>query len=174
MKTRSALALLAAAALTAGGARADEPFSPYGTAKADMRVMPAVDAVFDVNYGDPKDLRLLYGFIRSTVRQTRGKVVVVTHGPELRAFAKENYQRYQGSVDQLAELAKEEGVEFRMCGEAMRLAGFAAQDMHGYITIVPNGFAELAYWQSQGYRYLSPAPYSTLDVRYLEHPELKR
>lgn len=148
-------------------------FSPYGTATVDMHPMEKTDTVFDVNYEDPNKLNILYNFIKNTVKVTKGKVVVVTHGPELRAFAKENYEKYQGVVDKMAELSKE-GVEFKMCNNAMRAAGFEAADMHGFVTVVPAGFPELVYWQSKGYQYVNPLPLSVKDVRYLEHPELKK
>lgn len=146
-----------------------EAFAPYGTARVDMHTMPVTDVVFDVNYADPKQLNTLYNFIRNTRRETRGKVVVVTHGPELRAFAKENYEKYQGIVDRMAELSAE-GVEFRMCNNAMRAAGFQSDDMHGFITVVPAGFPELVYWQSKGYQYINPLPLPVKDVRYLDQP----
>jgi intracellular sulfur oxidation DsrE/DsrF family protein len=150
-----------------------EAFAPYGTAKVDMHAMPATDVVFDVNYADPQSLNILYGFIRNTQKITQGKVVVVTHGPELRAFAKENYSKYQGVVDKMAELAKD-GVEFKMCNNAMKAAGFSAEDMHGFITVVPAGFPELVYWQGKGYQYINPIPLSVRDVRYLDQPQLKK
>lgn len=148
-------------------------FAPYGTAKVDMHTMPATNTVFDVNYDDPQKLNTLYFFIKNTKAVTHGKVVVVTHGPELRAFAKENYEKYQGIVDKMAELAKD-GVEFKMCNNAMKAAGFKAEDMHGFITVVPAGFPEIAYWQGKGYKYINPLPLSTKEVRYIEHPELKK
>lgn len=147
--------------------------APYGTAKVDMHKMPVTDTVFDVNYSDPQQLNVLYNFIKNTRKETGGKVVVVTHGPELRAFAKENYEKYQGAIDKMAELA-EEGVEFKMCNNAMRAAGFQAQDMHGFITVVPAGFPELAYWQGKGYKYINPLPLPVKDVRYLDQPQLKK
>jgi hypothetical protein len=100
-------------------------------------------------------------------------MVVVTHGPELRVFAKENYARYQGIVDKMAELS-EAGVDFRMCNNAMRAAGFQADDMHGFITVVPAGFPEIAYLQSRGYAYINPIPLSVKDVRYLDQPQLQK
>lgn len=165
--TSLVLAFAAAPAFAAG------QFAPYGTAKVDMHAMPVTDVVFDVNYADPNQLNLLYGFVRATVRETKGKVVVVTHGPELRAFAKENYEKYQGVVDRMAELAKE-GIEFKMCNNALRAAGFVPEDMHGIVTVVPAGFSELAYWQSRGYRYSNPIPLDIRDVRYLDQPELRK
>lgn len=147
--------------------------APYGTAKVDMHKMPATNTVFDVNYDDPQKLNTLYFFVKNTKKVTRGKVVVVTHGPELRAFAKENYEKYQDIVDKMAELAKD-GVEFKMCNNAMKAAGFSAEDMHGFITVVPAGFPEIAYWESKGYRYINPQPLPVKAVRYLDHPELKK
>lgn len=150
---------------------ADE-LAPYGTAKTDMHAYPTLDAVFDVNYEDPQDLNILYAFVKNTSKALKGKMVAVTHGPELRVFAKENYEKYQGIVDKMAELA-EQGVEFRMCNNAMRAAGYEAGDMHGFITVVPAGFPEIALLQSQGYAYINPLPLSPRDVRYLERPDLR-
>ena len=150
-----------------------EEFAPYGTAKVDMHTMPVTDVVFDVNYEDPQKLNILYNFIKNTQKITQCKVVVVTHGPELRAFAKENYPKYQGIMDKMAELAKD-GVEFKMCNNAMKAAGFSAEDMHGFVTIVPAGFPEIAYYQGKGYKYINPLPLSVKDVRYLDQPQLKK
>lgn len=163
---RAWMAALACAVL-AGAAWADDGFAPYGRAQAERTATPVLDTVWDVNYADPQGLSALYSFLLHTRRETRGKVVVVTHGPELRAFAIENYEKYQGVVDPLAELAAQ-GVEFRMCGQALRAAGFEPRDMHGFITVVPVGFAELALWQSRGYRYMNPIPLNVRDVRQLE------
>ncbi len=148
-------------------------FAPYGTAKVDMHDMPATNVVFDVNYQDPQKLAILYNFIKNTKKETKGNVVVVSHGPELRAFAKENYEKYQGIIDKMAELSSE-GVEFKMCNNAMKAAGFKAEDMHGFITVVPAGFPELVYWQSKGYQYVNPNPLSVKDVRYIDQPQLKK
>ncbi len=172
MKKMLVIVSLAMPALMARPVSAEE-FAPYGTAKVDMHTMAPTDVVFDVNYADPQQLNLLYGFVKVTVKETRGKVVVVTHGPELRAFAKENYEQYQGIVDRMAELAKE-GVEFKMCDAALRAAGFVPEDMHGMITVVPTGFSELAHWQSKGYQYINPIPLSVKDVRYLDQPALRK
>jgi intracellular sulfur oxidation DsrE/DsrF family protein len=167
------IALVAAVALVAAHPVYAEALAPYGTAKVDMHKMPVIHTVFDVNYDDPQKLNTLYNFIKNTKKETRGKVVVVTHGPELRAFAKENYEKYQGIVDKMAELAQD-GVQFKMCNNAMKAAGFSAEDMHGFITVVPAGFPELVYWQSKGYQYVNPLPLPVKDVRYLDQPQLRK
>lgn len=172
MKTAATLVTVLLAAGLAQPAFA-EAFSPYGTAKVDMHEMPATDTVFDVNYDDPQKLNTLYNFIKNTKKVTKGNVVVVTHGPELRAFAKENYEKYQGIIDKMAELSKD-GVQFKLCNNAMLAAGYKAEDMHGFITVVPAGFPEVAFWQSKGYKYINPLPLSTKDIRYIDQPALKK
>lgn len=167
------MAVLASAGLLTAHAVHAETFSPYGTAKTDMHAYEKTNVVFDVNYEDPRKLNILYNFIKNTVRELKGEVVVVTHGPELRAFAKENYEKYQGMVDKMAELAKD-GVQFKMCSNAMRAAGFKSEDMHGFVTVIPAGFPELVYWQAKGYKYINPLPLSVKDVRYLDQPGLKK
>ena len=172
MKFFTRTLLASAWVLCAAAASADE-FAPYGTAKVDMHEYPTINAVFDLNYASMADLNIFYNFVNNTRTPLKGKMVVVTHGPELRVFAKENYEKYQGIVDKMAELAKN-GVEFRMCSNAMRAAGFQAGDMHGFITVVPAGFPEIALLQSQGYQYINPIPLAVKDVRYLDQPQLKK
>ncbi|MBI3560551.1 MAG: DsrE family protein [Gammaproteobacteria bacterium] len=143
---------------------------PYGTAKVDMHKYPGINRVYDVNYDDPKKLTALVSFIKNVNAVVPGKAVVVFHGAEIRGLAKENYEKYQGVVDQLAELSKE-GVDFRMCNNAMHAAGFEPSDIHGFVTIVPAGFAELISLQSQGYQLIYALPTQVKDSRYLDHPK---
>jgi intracellular sulfur oxidation DsrE/DsrF family protein len=162
---------LVVAAASAHPALAAE-FAPYGTARVDLRETLASDVLFDVNYAEPQQLNGLYNYIRNMQQATRGKVVVLTRGPELRVFAKENYLQYQDIVDKMAALAKE-GVEFRMCGNAMKAAGFQADDMHGFVTVAAaGGFPELVYWMSKGHMLINqsvnPTPLPVRDARYLD------
>jgi uncharacterized protein len=151
---------------------ADKDISPYGTAKVDMHKYPTINRVYDVNYVDVQHLNGLAGFITNVNKVVPGKTVVVLHGPEIRVFAKENYEKYQGLVDKMAGLAKS-GVDFRMCNNAMHGAGFEAKDIVGFVTIVPAGFAELIDLQSKGYQLIVAIVTPVKDSRYLDHPELK-
>jgi len=169
--TAAIIAMTLAASATA--LSADE-FAPFGKGKTDMHAMEPTNVVFDANYQDPAQLNILYNFVKNTLKETKGKAIVVTHGPELRAFARENYEKYAGVVDKMNELAQM-GVEFKMCNNAMRAAGYSsAEDMHGFVTVVPAGFPELAYWQSKGYQYINPLPYPVKDVRYVDQPQMKK
>ncbi|MBI3523738.1 MAG: DsrE family protein [Betaproteobacteria bacterium] len=159
--------MLVAALTIAGSAAANEAAAPYGSARLNTAQRPVLNTVFDVSYDDPQKLAILYDFIVHTKAVTRGKIVVVSHGPELKAFAKENYARYRVIVDKFATLTSQ-GVAFHMCGNALKVAGYAPQDMHGFITVVPSGFADIAYYEYKGYQYINPTPLSTKDIRQAE------
>jgi intracellular sulfur oxidation DsrE/DsrF family protein len=151
---------------------ADKDLSPYGTAKIDMHQYKSINRVYDVNYTEPQHLNGLANFINNVDKVVPGKSVVVLHGPEIRVFAKENYEKYQALVDKMAALAKS-GVDFRMCNNAMHAAGYEAKDIVGFITIVPAGFAEIIDLESKGYQPIIALVTTVKDARYIDHPELK-
>jgi len=150
----------------------DAALQPYGDAKQDMHKYPKINRVYDVNYDNPKKLNALVNFISNVNEVVPGKAVVVLHGTEIRAFAKENYLKYQAVVDQLADLSKK-GVEFRMCNNAMHAAGFKANDIDGFITIIPAGYAEIISLQKQGYYVIDASPTPVKGSRFIDHPEEK-
>jgi uncharacterized protein len=160
-------ALLSGVAITASAA---DTLEPYGTAKVDLHKYPKINRVYDVNYDDPKKLNALVGFIKNVNNVVPGKAVVVLHGTEIRAFAKENYEKYQGVIDNLAALSKE-GVEFRMCNNAMHAAGFQAEDIDGFITVIPAGFAEVIDLQRKGYKVIDATATPVKDSRFIDHPK---
>jgi len=151
---------------------ADKNLSPYGSAKVDLHKYGSVNRVYDVNYPDVQHLNGLAGFINNVNKVLPGKTVVVLHGPEIRVFANENYEKYQGIVDKMAALSKE-GVEFRMCNNAMHGAGFEAKDIAGFVTVIPAGFAEIASLQAKGYQLILPTVTAVKDSRYLDQPGRK-
>ena len=167
------VAIIALVALFSGStlnvAVADEQ-APYGTAKENLHKYPKINRVYDVNYDDPKWLNALVGFISNVNKVVPGKAVVVLHGTEIRAFAKENYAKYQDVIDKLAALSKE-GVDFRMCNNAMHGAGFKSEDIHGFVTIIPAGFAEVIDLQHKGYKVIDATATKVKDSRYLDHPK---
>ncbi|MBI3354232.1 MAG: DsrE family protein [Nitrospirae bacterium] len=167
------LALIAVVTLCAPAYAADQDLSPYGTAKVNLhKYNKKINRVYDVNYIDPQHLNVLANFITNVNKEVEGESVVVLHGPEIRVFAKENYEKYQGIVDKMAGLAKS-GVDFRMCNNAMHAAGFEAKDIVGFVTIIPAGFAELIDLESKGYQPIIAIVTPVKDSRYLDHPELK-
>ncbi len=72
------------------------------------------------------------------------KVVIVSHGPELVVFAKKNYEKYREIVDRASSLTKQ-GVKFEICRNAVAFLGFAPEDLHGFVSVVPPAPYALAY-----------------------------
>jgi intracellular sulfur oxidation DsrE/DsrF family protein len=172
MKLSRSLAALLACACVLPAFAADKDLSPYGTAKVDMHKYETINTVWDVNYEKMSDLNYLAAYVGNVSKVMPGKRIVVLHGPEIRVFAKENYEKYQGVVDKMAALSKE-GVEFHMCNNAMHGVGYEAKDIVGFVTVIPAGFAEIASLQQQGYRLIIPTVTGWKDARYIDHPELK-
>jgi intracellular sulfur oxidation DsrE/DsrF family protein len=45
-------------------------------------------------------------------------------------------------------------IEFRMCQRSAQLRGFMPADIHGFVSMVPMGDAEIARLQQEGYAYM--------------------
>lgn len=168
--TAGVLAITMSCALSPA-AQAVGDSEPYGTAKTNMHAYAPYKRVWDVAYEDTGKLNALYMFISNVRKAAPGDDIVVLHGPELRAFAKENYGKYRAMIDKMAMLA-DDGVEFRVCNNAMHAAGFEAKDMIGLVTVIPAGFAEISWLESQGFAPINPAVTAVKDSRYIDHPEL--
>jgi uncharacterized protein len=137
--------------------------APYGTATfssyADIDKVKELKVVWDFNFSDPKAVGVVLNNLNALLKATAEfgphelepvKVVIVSHGPELVVFAKKNYGKYKDIVDRAASFAKQ-GVKFEICRNAATAQGFAAEDLHGFTTVVPAGPYALAYWQARGY-----------------------
>ena len=137
--------------------------TPYGTAKfaayADIGEIKQLKVVWDFNFTDPKAVGIVFNYVNALLTATSEfgpheidpiKVVIVSHGPELVVFAKKNYEKYKDIVDRAASFAKQ-GVRFEICRNAVSFLGFTAEDLHGFVTVVPPAPYALAYWQAKGY-----------------------
>jgi len=142
--------------------------SPYGSSKfssyADIDSVKQLKVVWDFNFVEPKAVGVVLNNLAALLKATTDfgpheidpiKVVVVTHGPELAVFAKANYSKYKDIVDRAASFAQQ-GVRFEACRNAAAAQGFAPEDFHGFIHVVPAGPYALAYWQAKGYSLNAP------------------
>ena len=119
----------------------------------------ATEGRWDFNFTDPRAVGTVFNYVNALLSATSEfgpheiepiKVVVVSHGAELVVFARKNYQKYKEIADRAAALAKQ-GVKFEICRNAASFLGFAADDFHGFVTLVPPAPYALAYWQAKGY-----------------------
>src|SRR5215475_9756143 len=139
-----------------GGKSAQAQDAPFGTSKfapyADIDSLKQLKVVWDFNFTDPKAVGIVLNNMGALLKATHDfgpheieplKVVVVTHGPELVVFAKKNYTKYKDIVDRAASFAQQ-GVRFEACRNAAAAQGFAPEDLHGFVTVVPAGPYALA------------------------------
>ncbi|HBU29194.1 MAG: hypothetical protein A2X71_10345 [Thiobacillus sp. GWE1_62_9] len=151
---------LSASALAAGKWVA----TPYAPAKV----------MFEFYLDDPQKIGSALYWVRSLMNPLQAapynyspedlSVVVVIHGTEIVTVAKKNEAKYQEAVDRMRYYA-DFGVSFKVCGQAAEDYGYAVEDFHDFIEVVPNAITELAHWQQQGYALIIPQIMSkTIDI----------
>ena len=84
----------------------------------------------------------------------RTGIALVLHGPEIEMFAKQNYPRFQKTVDQAARLDAAHVIEVKMCLTEMRRLGLQKEDIPEFIELVPYGPDEEERLRRNGYVYL--------------------
>ena len=164
MRRMRRIGLICAALLASAVASAAQTTdSPFGTAKfetcKDVGEIKQLRVVWDFNFTDPRSVGIVFNFLNSLLNATDEfgpyeiepiKVVVVSHGPELVVFAKQNRSKYSEIVERAASFAKR-GVRFEICRNAATFLRFTAEDFHGFVALGPPAPYALAYWQSKGY-----------------------
>ena len=143
--------------VTPGAYAADA--SPWGPAPVAERHYENLKVVFDVTRDSPAYLtsildRVSYLGKLNAAYPFDGKIVLVIHGDAIPLFAARNYRKYKALMDRAQSLSVGEVVEFRMCRLAARNAGFTPKDIHGFVTMVPMGDAEIIQLQQQGFAYM--------------------
>jgi intracellular sulfur oxidation DsrE/DsrF family protein len=136
--------------------------APYGTSQyhvwPELQDIDDLKIAFDFNFNVPQGIeRALYpvSFILKTIQEYgpvtfEPNIVIVSHGSEVVAWARQNYQQYKDIVDRAARLA-ELGVQFEICVVAAEALGFTPEDFHGFVKVVPLGTYALAYHENNGY-----------------------
>ncbi len=70
-------------------------------------------------------------------------IVLVLHGKELSFFAIKNYDKYKDLMKRAQSLVESEVISMKMCKIAAQSQGYAPEDIHGFIEMVPMGDAEI-------------------------------
>lgn len=82
-------------------------------------------------------------------------LVMVLHGDEIPFFAVSNIEKYRDLMQRAQSLTIAGPVEFRMCQVAARGHGLEAEDIHGFVKLVPMADAEIVrLQQEEGYVYM--------------------
>lgn len=149
------LVLLTCTAATAEQRVSSAVQTPYGEQKV----------VYDFFFDDPAKINSALYWIRSLINPLMDEpygiapefldIKVVIHGTEIVTVARKNYEQYQDAVERMRYYASL-GVEFKVCGLAAHDYGYAVDDFHEFIEVVPSAITELAHWQLQGYALITP------------------
>ena len=166
MPTQFASRLILALGLIAGAGSAlaaDPVAEPYGTAKFktydDIDSLKTLKVVWDFNFADPKSVAVVFNNLAALLKATADygprdfdpvKVVIVSHGPEVVLWAKQNYAKYKDIVDRAAAFAQQ-GVKFEICRNDAAALGFKPEDLDGFVSVIPARPYALTYWQNKGY-----------------------
>jgi len=76
-------------------------------------------------------------------------LVMVLHGDEIPFFAVGNIEKYRELMQRVQSLTIAGPVEYRMCQVAARGHGLEANDIHGFVKLVPMADAEIVRLQQE-------------------------
>ena len=160
----------------AAGVHAEEgeQFAPYGHAQPTSIKYEPIKLVMELSGATPADMAVGLGIAKQFqhIAPKGSKMALVIIGGGIRAFAIENYEKYQAIVDKAAEL-RDSGMEIKFCGNSIKGAGYKDSDIDGIGEVVPGGYLEIARYVGEGYVHITPRDYKTKGARFIDHPELK-
>lgn len=133
--------------------------APWGHATVTETVYEKQKVVFDLDSGSEEHLTNLLdrtAFLRTVNGSDPfdNHIVVVIHGDAIPLFAIHNTEQYLELMKQAHSQTLGGSIEFRMCKAAARMVGLEAEDIHGFITMVPMADAEIIRLQMDGYAYM--------------------
>jgi intracellular sulfur oxidation DsrE/DsrF family protein len=133
--------------------------APWGSAK-DLDIQySGQKVVYDTTTGFVGGLtsvldRASYLSVLNGADPFENKIVIVLHGDVIPFFAIKNYDKYKDLMARAQSLSVGGNIEFRMCKLAAQSLGFKPQDIHGFVSMVPMGDAEIIRLQQEGYSYM--------------------
>lgn len=133
--------------------------SPWGTSKVVDTQYAKQKVVYDtaVNTVEALTSVLDRASFLSTLNGAdpfENKIVIVLHGNEIPFFGIKNFPKYKALMTRAQSLTVGGIIEFRMCGVAAKSRGYKPKDIHGFITMVPMGDAEIVRLQQENYAYM--------------------
>jgi len=116
--------------------------------------------LYDLTTSNPKKLdnildRASYLFKLYDSEMFNSSIVIIIHGEAIPFFAIDQLSKYKERMIRANSLTIGTTIEFRMCKAAAKLMNYKAQDIHGFVTMVPMADAEIVRLQSEeGYAYM--------------------
>ena len=135
------------------------PHAPWGSAKEVEPQYAKQKVVYDTAVSSVKALTSVLdraSFLSNLngADPFENKIVLVLHGDEISFFATKHYTKYKALMTRAQSLTVGGIIEFRMCRVAAKGRGYEPKDIHGFVTMVPMGDAEIVRLQQEGYAYM--------------------
>lgn len=151
--------ILVIASLAIGQPVLADSNAPWGGAKVMDIQYSKQKVVYDTAVGSVAALtsvldRASYLSVLNGADPFDNKIVIVLHGNEIPFFAIRNYAKYKALMERAQSLTVGGIIEFRMCQIAAQGHGFEPRDIHGFVSMVPMGDAEIVRLQQEGYGYM--------------------
>jgi len=104
--------------------------------------------VYDVTTGNLSELEHVLDRVSHLSKITGAdpfeqSIVVVLHGSSIKFFAIENYKKYTRMLMRAQSLTVGDVISIKMCQLAAEGQGYQAEDIHGFVELVPMGDAEI-------------------------------
>jgi len=134
--------------------------APWGHAKNIAIDYQPQKLLYDLTTSDPKKLdnildRVSYLFKLYDSEMFDSSIVIIIHGEAIPFFAIDQLSKYKARMTRANSLTIGTTIEFRMCKAAAKLMNYKAQDIHGFVSMVPMADAEIVRLQNEeGYAYL--------------------
>jgi intracellular sulfur oxidation DsrE/DsrF family protein len=127
---------------------------PWGSARVTATDYKPQKVVYDVSVDTERELthvidRASYLSKLTGADPFDSSIVLVLHGPEIRFFAIENFEANKELITRAQSLTVGGTVKIRMCKIAAEGQGFAPEDLHGFVELVPMGDAEIVRLQNE-------------------------
>ncbi len=126
--------------------------APWGRAQVTQTDYKPMKVVYDVTTGELDQLAHVLDRVSYLSKLTGAdpfeqSIVVVLHGSSIKFFAIKNYSQYDNLQKRAQSLSVGGLIRFKMCKLAAESQGLSAQDIHGFVEMVPMGDAEIVRLQ---------------------------
>ncbi len=139
-------------ALFTGNLSADD--KPWGSATVIDTEYKPQKVVYDVSVDSVKKLNSVLDRASYLSKITGAdpfdsSIVLVLHGSEINFFAIKNFEKYKELMQRAQSLVEGEVLKIRMCRIAAQGHGYEAEDIQGFVEMIPMGDAEIIRLQNE-------------------------
>lgn len=130
-------------------------FSPFSLLAKDIHYSPS-KVVYDVTSSDPADLKNILDRISMLQNvynndSFEASIIVVVHNGTIPLFKNSNQSELMARAKSLA---MGDIIKFEVCAASARMQNIRADQLHGFISLVPMADAEIIKLQQDGYAYV--------------------